>query len=272
MVFTAGAQADLLRLSDRRRCRELGAAIEQIHPNPFRNAPKHRFGPKWSLANPEPSLARRAPRRSHSVSRALPGARNGHTGLFPVDAHTPGAPLVPTPLYDFADGLYVVDGPGASPWAVPRRVEGRAKASRSSQPLVPRDNESSRGVAPHFTLTAEVLEGLDSGRRRPGDLTLDRPDGERSPDHSPPSTPQYFAREFANPLYGDYQSILPHAAEPLYLGRRAIPLGVAASRVGRGLYGPQLVRSRLREASPMQLVRLAREPSTARRGRTSERR
>ena len=68
------------------------------------------------------ALARRAPSLSRDellvgVLRliALLGPRNGHTGLFPGDpAHTRELHLYPLRLYDFADGLYVVDAADAS--------------------------------------------------------------------------------------------------------------------------------------------------------------
>ena len=44
---------------------------------------------------------------------ALPGVRNGHTGLFPLDAqHRRSLHFYPLRVYDFADGLFVVDEVG----------------------------------------------------------------------------------------------------------------------------------------------------------------
>ncbi len=146
--------------------RELGKSIEQIHPDPFRSVSRQRFESEVS------ALARRAPALSEDellvgVMRivALLGPRNGHTGLFPGDpSHTRGLHLYPLRLYAFTDGLYVVDATDAA--LVRSRVvaiEGMPieTALTRVEPLVPRDNPSNlRGLAPHFLLTAEVLDGL----------------------------------------------------------------------------------------------------------------
>ena len=112
VVFVAGAQArPSAPGTTADDVRELGRSIEQIHPNPFRSVSKQRFESEVD------GLARRAPSLSRNellvgVLRliALLGPRNGHTGLFPGDpSHTRENHLYPLRLYDFADGLYVVD-------------------------------------------------------------------------------------------------------------------------------------------------------------------
>jgi len=90
--------------------RDLGAAIEEIHPAPFRSVSRQRFQAEVN------TLAQRAERISRDellvgLMRmiALLGPRNGHTGLFPGDpGHTRELHFYPLRLYDFADGLYVV--------------------------------------------------------------------------------------------------------------------------------------------------------------------
>ena len=146
--------------------RELGKSIEQIHPDPFRSVSRKSFESQVS------ALARRAPTLSEDELLvgamrivALLGPRNGHTGLFPGDpGHTRELHLFPLRLYSFTDGLYVVDA--ADPALVSDRVVAVAgmpieTALARVEPLVPRDNPSNlRGLAPHFLLTAEVLDGL----------------------------------------------------------------------------------------------------------------
>jgi hypothetical protein len=91
--------------------RDLGAAIEQTHPDPFRSVSRQRFESEVD------ALAGRAsgiPRDELLVGVlrviALLGPRNGHTGLFPGDpSHARELHLYPLRLYEFADGLYVVD-------------------------------------------------------------------------------------------------------------------------------------------------------------------
>ena len=93
------------------------------------------------------------------------GPRNGHTGLFPGDpAHTRELHFYPVRLYDFADGMDVVDA--TDPSLIRNRlvaIEGvpTERVLELVEPLVPRDNTSNlRGLAPHYLLTAEVLDGL----------------------------------------------------------------------------------------------------------------
>ena len=91
--------------------RELGAAIEQIHPAPFRSVSRQRFQAEvTALAQRAPSLSRDELLVGLMRMIALLGPRNGHTGLFPGDpGHTRELHFYPLRLYDFADGLYVVD-------------------------------------------------------------------------------------------------------------------------------------------------------------------
>src|SRR5262245_52205415 len=146
--------------------RALGAAIEEIHPAPFRSISKQRFEAGVD------ELARRAP----SISRdellvgllriiASLGPRNGHTGLFPGDpGNVRPLHLFPIRLYQFVDGVFVVDAEDRS------LIGGRLVAIEGVpvervfelvDPLVPHDNASNvRGMAPHYALTAEVLHGL----------------------------------------------------------------------------------------------------------------
>src|SRR5262245_24773187 len=112
VALVASAQARPSALSTAAQdVRDLGDAIEQIHPAPFRSISRKRFEAEVS------SLAARAP----SISRdkllvgllrviASLGPRNGHTGLFPGDpGNVRPLHLYPIRLYDFADGVFVVD-------------------------------------------------------------------------------------------------------------------------------------------------------------------
>ncbi len=221
-------------------------------------------------------LARRAPSLSRDellvgVLRliALLGPRNGHTGLFPGDpAHTRELHLYPLRLYDFADGLYVVDAADAS--LVGSRlvaIDGTpvAKVFDLVEPLVPRDNDSNlRGLAPHFALTAEVLDGLGITDGDSATFTLARPDGQQFDVPLTAVGASRYIAQFTDPLYGHYPSILPAAAKPLYLAGSARPMWVRTLAGGKAVYmGYNSVRS----PSPSflrTLGRLARAPSTKR--------
>jgi hypothetical protein len=205
---------------------------------------------------------------------ALLGPRNGHTGLFPGDpSNTRELHLYPLRLYEFPDGVYVVDAVDRS--LVGTRlvaVEGVpvAQALERVEPLVPRDNDSNlRGMAPHFLLTAEVLDGLDIvDGTSSAVFRLARAD-EQEVDVSLGSVPaSRYIETFNDPLHGHYPSILPRAAKPLYLsGRRAADVGAH----DRGWTGGVL-RLQLRPAADARIRRRARTARAKPNGSTRDRR
>ena len=223
--------------------RELGASIEQIHPAPFRSVSRQRFRAEVDeLARSAPSISRNELLVGLLRIIALLGPRNGHTGLFPGDpAHARELHLYPLRLYDFADGVYVVDAVDRS--LVGSRlvaVEGMpaAQVFDRVEPLVPRDNDSNlRGMAPHFVLTAEVLDGLGIVEGTgSADFTFARPDGQQA-DVAVTSVPaSRYISTFSDALHGHYPSILPHAAKPLYLSGSARPMWARTIAGGRAVY------------------------------------
>ena len=251
--------------------RELGGAIEQIHPAPFRSVSRQRFRAEVD------ELARRA----SSISRnellvgvlriiALLGPRNGHTGLFPGDPnHVSPLHLYPLRLYRFADGVFVVDARNASLErnrlvAIDDTPVERVLAF--VEPLTPADNSSNtRGLAPHFLLTAEVLDGLDvTDGAGPATFTFERPGGQRVDAELAPIPGPEYARAFADPHHGHNPSSLPHASRPLYLAGSAKPMWARKLASGRAVYvaynsviapSPAFVRS---------LGRLVRDPKVRR--------
>jgi hypothetical protein len=223
--------------------RELGKSIETIHPDPFRSVSRQRFQAEVN------ALARRAP----SISRnellvgilrviALLGPRNGHTGLFPGDpAHTRSLSLYPVRLYQFADGMYVVDAEDRS--LVRSRVvaiEGTPveRVLQLVKPLTPHDNASNLlGLAPHFLLTAEVLDGLGvTDGAESAAFTFERPDGQRVDVELTAIPGPLYATAFADPHHGHNPSSLPHAARPLYLSGSAKPMWARKVASGRAVY------------------------------------
>jgi hypothetical protein len=95
------------------------------------------------------------------------GDRNGHTGVFVFHPHARPLHVYPLRLYDFPDGLWVVDAD--EPSLVGRRltaIEGVpvARIVEAARPLVPRDNDASvRLLLPEVVVTEEAL--VDSGSR-----------------------------------------------------------------------------------------------------------
>ena len=223
--------------------RELAEAIETIHPAPFRSVSRERFRTEAS------TLARRAPTISRNellvgVLRliALLGPRNGHTGLFPGDsAHSPPLHLYPVRLYHFADGMFVVDAVDKS--LVRNRlvaIDGTAveRILELVGPLTPHDNASNvRGMAPHYLLTAEVLDGLGiTDGAGPADFTFEGPGRERVDVALAALPGPQYAAAFADPMHGHYPSILPRATKPLYLAGSNKPLWSRTLAGGRAVY------------------------------------
>jgi hypothetical protein len=231
--------------------RELGKSIEQLHPAPFRSVSKRRFTSEVnSLAQRAATISRNELLVGMLRIIALLGPRNGHTGLFPGNPeHTSELHLYPVRLYHFTDGVYVVDAIDRS--LVGRRlvaVEGVAtdRLLELVEPLVPRDNTSNlRGLAPHYLLTAEVLDGLGVVDGTAGaDFTLEARDGARADVALAPVGARRYTSRFADPMFGHYPSILPAASRPLYLAGSAKPLWARTIANGRAVYvGFNSVRS-----------------------------
>jgi len=224
--------------------RLVAQTIESTHPDPFRAVSRQRFESATT------DLARRAPTLSRSELLvellrviALLGPRNGHTGLFPLDpGHRNELHLYPLRLYDFADGVFVVDEAGDLGVVGSRLVaiEGMSleRVLGLVRPLVPHDNPSNaRGLAPHFALVAEVLDGLHiSDGSGPVEFTFERPGGERVTIGLAPLPAREYGAVFADAHYGHYPSILPAAAGPLYLASSAKRIWARTLAGGRAVY------------------------------------
>jgi hypothetical protein len=223
--------------------RELGASIAELHPDPFRSVTRRRFQAEVE------ELARRAPSLSRNellvgVLRiiALLGPRNGHTGLFPGDpSHTSPLSLYPLRLYHFTDGVFVVDARDRT------LVRNRLVAIEETpvervlelvRPLTPSDNRwNTRGLAPHFLLSADVLDGLGvTDGTGPASFTFERPGGATVDVQLRPMPGPQYANAFADPHHGHNPSSLPHAPRPLYLAGSARPIWARKLASGRVVY------------------------------------
>jgi Peptidase family S41 len=224
--------------------RLLGEMIESVHPEPFRAVTRARFRSEVSAA------ARRAPgldqnERLVDLLRvvALLGVRNGHTGIFPLDSGNLRQPhLYPLRLYRFSDGLFVIDEAGDLGLVGSRlvAVDGRpiADVLARVRPLVPRDNESHlRGLAPHYLLVAEVLDGLGlvDGTGE-ADLTFEAAGGVRVTRSLAPIAAADYRAAFADPIFGHYPAALPRAPKPLYLAGSDKRLWARTLEGGKAVY------------------------------------
>lgn len=217
----------------------LARQMRQIHPNLF-----HDLDPKVFDAAVS-SLGQRADALGDDELlvelmrlAALPGPRDGHTGLFPFLSHrrAPGAyPLWP---YRFDDGWYVVDAHDRSLVGSRITAVGRIPIDdvvARIRPLVPRDNDLGQlAVLPLWLITAEVLHGLGlAGSDARARFELER-DGvkrevelEAAPYHSVPHA------------HG-----LPQRTSPLFLRHRDHAWWVTTLDGGRAVYAEYNVVSR----------------------------
>ena len=223
-------------------------------------------------------LARRAPTLSRSELLvellrviALLGPRNGHTGLFPLDpGHRSELHLYPLRLYDFADGVFVVDEAGDLGVVGSRLVAiagmPLGRVLELVRPLVPHDNASTlRGLAPHFALVSEVLDGLHvTDGTGPVEFTFERPGGERVTIDLDPISAREYRAAFADPHYGHYPSILPAAPRPLYLASSAKLMWARTLAGGRAVYIGYNVVVSPPDAFLRKITRLVSRPSVRR--------
>jgi hypothetical protein len=92
-------------------------------------------------------------------------------------------------------------------------------------------------MAPHYLLTAEVLDGLGitDGDGAAG-FAFERPGGERADVRLAPIPGPRYASAFADPLHGHYPSVLPRATKPMYLAASDKVLWVRTLAGGRAVY------------------------------------
>jgi Peptidase family S41 len=224
--------------------RLLGQRLAELHPDPFRAVTRTRF-----RAAVEALRARASRLSSNELLvelmrvAALLGPRNGHTGIFPGDPqHVRRLHLYPLRLYEFSDGIFVVDDRGEHDLVGARLVSiggvDVESVLRRVRPLVPRDNVSSlRGLAPHFALTAEVLDGLGIvdgiGSARFG---LVRQRGARVDVDLAPLPANEYVTIFADPLHGHYPAALPPGPRPLFRANAGRELWLTRLARGRAIY------------------------------------
>ena len=149
-----------------RELSELAETMEVTHPDLFHDVPRATFRAEAAkLVDTAPELSRDELVVGIMRLAALPGARDGHTAVYPFDQHARGLHVYPLRLYDFADGLHVVGSLGSEDLAG-RRVTAIGDTPIDEvvelvRPLVPHDNESGfRWLLPEYLTTAEVLRGL----------------------------------------------------------------------------------------------------------------
>jgi hypothetical protein len=214
--------------------------VESVHPNPWHAVSRSRFEEEAS------SLARRADGLSPAGRlvglmrlTALLGTADGHSGVFPLDeAHDRVLHLYPVRLYEFSDGLFVVDSLDnpALPGARVLRLAGRPvdDVRAAVRPLVPADNEwSRRARLAQYMVVLEVLRGLGFQGR---ELEVELADGERRTLDLEPVSAQEYARAFGDLFHPMVPQGLPARPRPPYLAHRLENAFVSTLDGGRAVY------------------------------------
>lgn len=230
-----GAQQDV---------RFLAKQMETTHPDLFHAVSREDFGAAVD------DLVRRAPELEPNELlvelmrlTALPGERDGHTGIFPLDpSHGRELHLYPIRLYEFPEGFFVVGEIGSLRLVGSRLVaiEGIAveRIVEAVRPLVPRDNEwSLRARVPTWLLVAEVLDGLGVVDGV-GPLRFDflRPGGRTQTVTLGPLTVDRYLRAFGDIFHPMIPVGLPRRTRPAHLAHRNAALWLTTLSRGRVIY------------------------------------
>ncbi|MGZ8782344.1 MAG: hypothetical protein ACXWZB_02475 [Gaiellaceae bacterium] len=244
-----------------REIRELAETMEATHPDLFHQVPRATFRAEATkLVDSAPKLSPDELVVGLMRLAALPGARDGHTAVYPFDQHARTLHVYPLRLYDFADGLYVVGSTG------PEDLTGRKVTAIGGapidevvervRPLVPHDNESGlRWLLPEYVATAEVLRGL--GIVEGGSATFAFADGTEA------ALEPVAAGDVAATL-GGAPAPLPTEHDPVWLRNSGDPQWLTTLAGGRVVYlGYRLTTEPTHDVAG-RLFELARKPGVRR--------
>ena len=269
LVAAAGAVAGgPVTAGDVRAAAEL---YEQSHPDPYHDVTRARYRAAVT------ALQRRAPGLEPDellveLMRlgALPGVRDGHGGIYPLDSgHGRMLHLLPIRLYRFPEGVHVVAEIGRRGLVGDRLVAIAgvpvAEAVRRVNPLVPYDNEWSRDArALQWLLVPEVLHGLGLADSAGGQtLTFAERGGGRRTVRLDPVTRSRWAAAFPDFFHPLVVPGLPWRQAPAYLAERNRPWYTTLLDAGRVAYAAYNVTDSS-DALAQELGRLAARPTVER--------
>lgn len=142
----------------------LVSAIESHHPEPFRTVDRHTLLREAARVDALHSEVRSVVAVELMRTIALLGARNGHTAIHPFGEHPIPLHAFPLWLYEFDDGVFVVDAERSDLVGTELlAIEGAAvdEVLAAVTPLIAHDNESTiRARRPTFVVNVSVLHGL----------------------------------------------------------------------------------------------------------------
>lgn len=142
----------------------LVSAIESRHPEPFRSVDRRTLLREAARVDALDSDVPSVMAVELMRTIALLGARNGHTAIHPLGGHPIPLHAFPLWLYEFDDGVFVVDAErGDLVGTELVAIEGADvdEVLAAVTPLIAHDNESTiRARRPTFVVNASVLHGL----------------------------------------------------------------------------------------------------------------
>ena len=142
----------------------LVSAIESRHPEPFRAVDRNTLLREAARVDALDPQVRNVVAVELMRTIAVLGARNGHTAIHPFGEHPIPLHTFPLRLYEFDDGVFVVDAErrdlvGTELVAIEGADVDEVLAAVT--PLIAHDNESTiRARRPTFVVSASVLHGL----------------------------------------------------------------------------------------------------------------
>lgn len=218
------------------------AHVERAHPDPWHDVSRASFAAAAGRLEARlPALGPDGTLVELMRLAALLGARDGHSGIFPLDTqHRRALHLYPLRLFGFDDGLRVV---GGDPSLVGLRLVAIGdvpvqRALVSVRPLVPADNEwSRRAREAQWLVVAEALHGLGlTASAGPAAFTFERDDGtqvERTLAAVPAARWAAANGDLWHPMIPQG---LPRRAKPAFLARRNVAEWTARLDRGRAVY------------------------------------
>ena len=241
--------------------------VRRVHPDPWHDVSEDEFvAAAADLKEGLPSLGRDETLVELMRLVALLGARDGHSGVFPLDGtHRRRPRLYPVRLFAFADGVRVVGGMGEGAGLVGLRLVSVAgtpveRLAAEVAPLVPADNDASRRARTwQWAVVAEVLHGLGlTPTAGAATFRFARDDGgavERTLAPVPAAT---WAAAFPDLFHPMVPQGLPQLPRPAFLARRNDPDWTAKLAGGRVVYVAYNVTLGSSEAVAERIRRLSR--------------
>ena len=244
---------------------------EQSHPDPYHDVTRARYrAAVTALQRRAPGLAPDELLVELMRLGALPGVRDGHGGIYPLDsAHGRMLHLLPIRLYRFPEGVHVVAEIGRRGLVGDRLVAIAgvpvAEAIRRVRPLVPYDNDWSRDArALQWLLVTEVLHGLGlADSAGPQTLTFVKRGGGRRTVRLAPVSSSSYSAGFPDLIHPLVVAGLPWRPSPAYLAERNRQWYTALLDDGRVAYAAYNVTDSS-DALARELGRLAARPSVER--------